>query len=234
MRYSIAAFLIIFIWFLAGSFIVETKNAAVFGLNQILLWPRLLVAGLISPAIDDKTIQELILENKNLRAQVFQLKQSLSDADPKKFIAAKIHAVHPLNKDGSFSINVGSSQGARLGMAVTVGGNLLIGRVIKVFTGYSLVKTIFSPDLELPVRIGESGVEALLSGGAEPRINFIIENNMVNKGDIVFAASPDFPFGINIGELGEISREASAEIFHSAPLIIPYRLNNLVDVWLQK
>ena len=46
---------------------------------------------------------------------------------------------------GIISIDLGSDDGVKKGMAATVGGNILLGQVEKVFSNYSLVKTIFTP-----------------------------------------------------------------------------------------
>lgn len=232
MRYLVAIFLLIILWFFAGSFINEKKNTASFGLRQLVLWPRWWVRGLIRPAQINKELNDLKLENENLKARLFGLTIEKS-AVPVDFIGARVYASHPFNDFSLITINKGSNHGIKPNMIATVGGNILLGRVKKVNNNYSLIKTIHSPDMEIPVRLGEIGAEALLKGGTDLKVTLIVADQKITAGAIVYAASPDFPYGIKIGELQTI-RPEEASVFQEAGLLTPYNLTTLTEVWLQK
>ena len=112
--------------------------------------------------------------------------------------------------------------------------NILLGQVEEVFDNYSLIQTVFSNDWQLPVRIGEEGVEALLNGGANLRVTMITKDKKVSEGQVIFAASKDFPYGMKIGELQNVERGVSTGIFSEATVEVPYNINDVIEVWLHK
>ncbi len=234
MKYFIAIILLFSLWLFAGSFIVETKDTAVFGFSQILLWPKWWIKGLFNPAIKYKAVESLRLENENLKAKIFELNQKQGLAADGDFLIARIHAHYPFNDKSSFSIDLGSDDDIKKNMVVTAGPNILLGKVEEVFSSYSLVKTIFSSDQKLPVRIGERGVEALLSGGSNLKVAMIAKDKKITDGEAVFSASKDYPYGLKIGEAENIQQGLSTGVFQEADVKVPYNFRDLTEVWLRK
>ncbi|MFH1759206.1 MAG: rod shape-determining protein MreC [Patescibacteria group bacterium] len=234
MKYFVLIILLLSLWFFAGSFITETKNQATYGLTQVLLWPKWLVQGIFSPAVDFKNMKDLELENENLKAKIFELEQNMPDTEISDYIVAKIYSRSPFNNKNLLSINKGYRDGVAKDMVATVGGNILLGQVEDVFEKYSLVKTIFTNDWKLPVRISSEGVEALLVGGSELKLSMIAEDTEAENSQTVFIASKDFPYGMKIGELINLKQEASATVFKEASVQVPYNFNELTELWLIK
>jgi cell shape-determining protein MreC len=217
MRYLIAILLIIAIWFVAGNWVINIKNQAAFALSELLSWP------------DD----QLKLENEALKTELFQLREKTKTIPP-DFLKAKVYARYPFNDKSLFSINIGAKEGVRIGMVATVKGSLLVGKVEKVFSEYSLVKTIFNPNWQIPVRIGETGIESLFNGGARPRVTMIIKDRKIERGDNVFVANKKFPYGLKIGEVGKIEQGTAADVFQEASVVLPYKSGDLTELWLIK
>ena len=81
----------------------------------------------------------------------------------------------------------------------------------------------------MPVRVGPSLRDALLIGGQNPRLTLIDKNDLVQKGDQVISAKKEFPYGISIGEVGEVNNLV-AHSFQEAELVLPYTMRDLREV----
>lgn len=216
MKYLIAVLLVLVVWLF--------QNQAAFVLNEFLLWPKQWLVG------DQKQLE---LENEALKAELFKLKQETKTA-PDNFLVAKIYARYPFNDKSFFSVNIGADGGVQAGMVATANGSLLVGKIDKIFTNYSLVKTIFSPNWQIPIRIGENGFEGLFNGGANPYVTMIAKDRKIKEGDIIFVADSDFPYGLKIGEVGEVILGTDADAFQSVTVILPYKSSDLKELWLTK
>jgi len=176
-------------------------------------------------------------ENESLKAQIQQLttnnRQSITNsqqlATSNNYLVAKVFSTYPFNIKNQITINAGGKQGIKKMMAVTVGGNLLLGYISEVFDEYSIVQTIFDPSWQLPVRIGKEEVDGLFQGGSEPKLVLIAKEKAIQVGDIAYSASQEFPYGLKIGEILEI-KENAAGVFKEAVLKIPFNINELREV----
>ena len=118
MRYLALIIVIFFLWFFAGSFVNDVKNDSVSSLHKIILWPQLWVKGLISPALTQQQQKELQLENKNLKAHLWQLEKTRPSTNS-NIVSAKIHSRYPFNDKSIISINVGKQAGINIDMITT-------------------------------------------------------------------------------------------------------------------
>lgn len=163
-------------------------------------------------------------ENENLKAEIncpsFIVYSSSS------VITAKVFSTYPFNIKNQITINIGENQGVKKMMTATVGENILLGQIINVFENYSVIQTIFDPNFQLPVRIGDRQINALFQGGNEPKATLIEKNKSIKAGDIVYSASQEFPYGLKIGEISEI-RETAAGVFKEAVIKMPFSMNEL-------
>lgn len=172
----------------------------------------------------------LIAENQALKAEVAAF------ADMKLFsdrtgLPAAVYSRYPLNFKNQLLVAAGEDRGAYVGQAAILPEKILIGRVDKVFPGSASVQTVFDPGFQAAVRVGSAGVEALFVGGGEPRLTLIPREAEVRSGDVVYSADPAFPYGLAIGEVGEI-RFVEGELFREATLKFAYDLNSLRAVLL--
>lgn len=168
-------------------------------------------------------------ENKILSVQVLELKNNINlpKAD---VLIGKVFSSYPFNNKNLLSINVGREQGLKESMPVTLYGHVLIGKVDKVFKNYSLVKTIFSPDWEIPVRIGEKKIPALLVGGPDLNLTMIINDKPIFEGQPIFAADQDLPYGLLIGEVLSVSNDSATGVFKEAAVKLDYNFNELTEL----
>jgi rod shape-determining protein MreC len=163
-------------------------------------------------------------ENEELRAQI--QKSQISNND---YLLIKVFSTYPFNIKNQITINAGEKQGIKKSAAVILKQDILVGQVVEVFENYSVVRTIFDPDWQLPVRIGKDEINALFQGGTEPKVNLIDKEKPLQVGDVVYSASKEFPYGLKIGEISEI-KETSAGVFKEAILKMPFNVNELREI----
>lgn len=170
-------------------------------------------------------------ENENLKAQIqgYSISNFQSSASSSQFISVKVFSAYPFNIKNQITINVGENRGIKKNMAVIFGENILIGQITEVFKDYSVVRTIFDPNWQTPVRIGQEEINGLFKGGNEPQVILIEKEKQIKIGDIVYTASQEFPYGLKIGEVVKIN-ETSAGVFKEAILKIPFNASELREV----
>jgi len=169
-----------------------------------------------------------------LKAELAKL-QNVNSQFPEKsanYIRGMVYSRYPFNFKNEFSIDIGKNEGVIVGKAVTFGG-VLIGKIEKVFDDTALVETIFDSRLQVPVRIGSGAVDALLQGGSLPKASLIPLDSTVANGDIVYSASPDFPYGLPLGEIGDTNIQPD-QLFREAPVNFVYNINGIKTVLVAK
>jgi cell shape-determining protein MreC len=181
------------------------------------------------PAPADQT---LIEQNQVLKAQVAQLQVVAAQLpiEPPENIRAMVYSRYPLNFKNEMLINVGANENITTGTAITFQG-IFIGETEEIFSGSSLVRTVFDDGLKLPVRIGNSGYDGLLEGGADPSVVSIAKSSNLAVGDIVYAAAPGIPYGLPVGEIAATSTSPD-NLFQTASLSFSYDLNQIETVFV--
>lgn len=171
----------------------------------------------------------LLAENQVLKAEVAALaevKRLLDLSGTAGGLPVVVLSRYPLNFKNRILIAAGANAGVAAGQAVILPERILIGRVINVFSNTSLVQTVFDPGFQAAVRVGGAGVEALLTGGGEPKLTFVPRDAELKSGDIVYTADPAFPYGLPVAEVGEIHLP-EGELFREATLKFAYGINGL-------
>jgi rod shape-determining protein MreC len=187
-----------------------------------------------SPAAQSGNSGNLALENEKLKAELVRLeniKSQFPDRAP-GFIGAMIYSRYPMNFKNELLINAGANDGVSANKAVVVAG-VLIGKVSEVFDSAALVQTVFDSRFQTAVRVGQGGAQALLKGGAMPKLSLIPLDSGASAGDIVYSASPEFPHGLPIGEIGAVST-SSDRLFREASLNFAYDINSVSAVLVAK
>ncbi len=178
----------------------------------------------------DENIQ-LKKENENLKVELQELKTGncgviVLQSD---ILIVKVFSTYPFNIKNQIVVDAGEAQGIKNLMPALFGNNILLGQIIKVSKNTSIIQTIFDPDWQLPVRIGENEISGLLQGGNEPRITFIEKDKPINTGDIVYSAGQGFPLKLKVGEISEI-KESAPGVFKEAVLAVPFNIGALRKV----
>jgi rod shape-determining protein MreC len=182
----------------------------------------------------DQNASSLATENEMLAAQLAELQSVAAQIPnaPSSTIRAMAYSRYPLNFKDEILVNVGANEGIAPGRGALFEG-ILIGVVKTVFPDTALLTTVFDPTFKMPVRIGKSGVDALLQGGANPQALSIAKGAKVAAGDIVISAGPGVPYGLPIGTVAGISASPS-ELFNQATLNFAYDINGVETVLIEK
>ncbi len=178
----------------------------------------------------DENIQ-LKKENENLKAELQGLKVENFESKISQdgFLTVKVFSTYPFNVKSQITVNAGEAQGVKKLMPALFGKNILLGQIIEVSKNYSVIQTIFDPNWQLPVRIGEKEINGLLQGGNEPKITFIEKDKPITVGDAVHSAKRGFPLGLKVGEISEI-KESAPGVFKEAVLTMPFNISALREV----
>ena len=177
-------------------------------------------------------------ENQELRfqLQICQLPALSEPTGQNQFLTARVFSTYPFNVKNNITISVGKNQGVEKSMMVTIGENILVGRIVEVFKETSVVQTIFDPDFKTPARIGKDQIEGLFQGGNEPRVVLIGKEETIDINSVVYSAGQDFFYNFKIGEVIQFKEGGSANPFKEAVLKIPFSVNQLREarVWFFK
>ena len=182
----------------------------------------------------EEVINNPILENVALKSELMRLeeiKRQLPEWSS-KYLKASVYSRYPFNLKNEFLINIGANLGLRGSEAVLI-GKVLVGQVDKVFENTALVRTVFDERFKGAVRIGGGGIDALLEGGNTPKATLIVKDAEISEGDIVYNASPEFPYSLPIAEVKEI-RISKDQIFKEAVLGFGYDLSQIRVVLILK
>ncbi len=176
----------------------------------------------------------LAAENEALKAKLAEL-QGVAAQLPQSFpgdIRAMVYSRYPLNFKNELLVNAGSNDGVAQGDAVIFQG-IMIGSVEQVFSGSSLVRTVFDGSFKMPVRVGSGGYDALFVGGAYPEATSIQKSAPVEPGDIVYTAAPGFPYGLPVALVSATGTSAD-DLFLTASLSFAYDINSVETVLIVK
>ncbi|MBZ1348860.1 MAG: hypothetical protein KY053_01330 [Candidatus Liptonbacteria bacterium] len=201
---------------------------------------------IFEPKRQEEIINILSQKNKELEAEIFKLQIKLPERKI-DYQRAKVYSNYPFSNKSEIVIDIGSLSGIKEGSAVTADGKNLIGKVKKVYNNISVVQTIFSPDFKIPVRIGLGEIDALYTGGLSPRLSLIANHRLdiseprsavtnpeldiisIQVGEYVVSASKDFPYGLVLGKIREITAKGR---FKEATLEPIYEIKDLRNVYV--
>jgi len=175
-------------------------------------------------------ILRLKQENEELHVQIQKLSTvNCQISNVNGYLTAKVFSTYPFNVKNQITINAGEKQGIKKMMVAVLEKDILVGQVTEVFENYSVVRTIFDPDLQLPVRIGKEEINGLFKAGNEPKVILIEKEKQIQINDVVYSASQEFIYGLKIGEVAEI-KETVAGVFKEAVLKMPFNVGELREV----
>ena len=175
--------------------------------------------------------EKLVLENESLKAQLADLTSKIQNLPDGQYLTSKIYSTYPFNDKHIFTIAAGTDQDISELMPVLAAKNILLGKILKVYDNYSEVKSIFSPDWQMPVKIGEVGVDGLLVGGPNPKVTMIVSDKEISVGEDIYSTGKDFPYGLKIGKVKSV-QVGTSNFFKEALVDLPYDFNNLQEVWI--
>lgn len=173
----------------------------------------------------EETVQTEELE------RLLAVKNSLADQE---FKAARITAHSPTNLRELVAIDLGSSDGVRVGMSVVTEGKTLVGTISEVSDGHSWVKLVTDVDSAVSSLILESRAQGVVSGGYNRRLTmeFVTQDSVVKEGDTVLTSGlgGSYPQGLVVGRVTGVSGSPQ-EVFRQVtvePLASLSRLENVL------
>lgn len=176
-----------------------------------------------------RSLEELSLENESLKKQIELLNFPREKTERYRYKIAQVYSHYPFNDAGLTIIDLGIDDGVRVGMPVVVKEGILLGRIKNAKRTQSEVETIFSPEWKTSVKIGNSGIKAVLNGGPTPNIDLIPVDGDVAFGDEVVNGAPEFPIDSLLGTLSEITKSAN-DAWKKSSLKLPYKIESLNTV----
>ncbi|MEK7568465.1 MAG: rod shape-determining protein MreC [Patescibacteria group bacterium] len=168
-------------------------------------------------------------ENENLRGELQLAAAGIKEAKKNDYLTAKVFSTYPFNFKNKITVNVGEKNGVKKSAVVAFGENIFIGQITDVSRDFGVARTVFDPNWQLPVRIGEEEINGLLQGGNEPRIVLVDNDEFLKAGLVVYSAGEGIPYGLKIGEIKEIGKDATG-VFKEAFLKIPFNVGDLREV----
>ncbi|MCX7833076.1 MAG: rod shape-determining protein MreC [Ignavibacteria bacterium] len=152
-------------------------------------------------SVELATLKEIKNENQRLRKML-----NFKTGFPYSLISARIVNKSLVQSRNTMTINVGESDGVKIGMPVITDDGL-VGRVISTSNGYSIVQILLNKDLKISVKDQRSRIDGILNydGASNLTVMNIRKNADVNEGDIFITSdySSNFPSGIPVGIVSE-------------------------------
>lgn len=189
-------------------------------INAFFSRSRGIIAGVLDGTFSYSEFLRLRAENAGLRAA------KISDASTS---VAGVYSRYPFSDRRLIVIDLGERDGLKIGMPVLVAENVLLGRVTAVRNTQATVETLFDPGWRESVAVGDESTKALLKGGFPPVLELISKEAVIAAGAAVFNLSPEFPFRVFLGTVGETETSLS-EPWQRAELRVSYDLDNLDQV----
>lgn len=176
----------------------------------------------------------LAAENQALKAEVAQLQGVAGQTPgvPVDYLRAMVYSRYPMSFRNEILVNIGSGDGVAMGKAAVFQG-IFMGKVEKTFSDSTLIQTVFDAGFKMPVRVGTGGYDALLIGGASPKITSMAKTALVRIGDIVYTAAEGLPYGLPVALV--VSTSTSPDnLFQEAALSFAYDVNDIQSIFVAK
>jgi len=214
-----------------GDAFVQVEGSSALTFRKIVRASFAWIGAVVSSPTTEENISTLMQENASLKAKLFFLEHDTVRiiAEQRIFVSAPVYSTYPFNNRSLITIAAGKADKIVAQAPVVFGDYIFLGEVFDVTEQTSIVRTVFDPGWELPVKIGEDSVDALLIGGRTPRLTLIVSSAKLNPGDTIFTATPTFPYGLTIGEVDEISYTPGSG-FQEAHIRLPYEFSMIDTV----
>ncbi len=180
--------------------------------------------------VNNQELTFKLSQSENIKAENEELRKIL-DLELHKdfeFIDAYVYA-KDINTDSVY-INKGEKDGVKIDSVILNSQKVLIGKVAKTFSNYSLVSLITSTQIKTNVEIGDSRIEAIAKGkgNLEMMVENIPQDEEIKSGDVVVTGNlqNEYPRGLPLGTVKYV-KLTDLDPFQTA-VISPYiDLNSL-------
>ncbi len=229
--------------------ILKVAFSPLIGAQQWLSSRYLAIVEFFSMPRDVAVLQQrnssLELENTELKTQIIQLQQQLSEAQvyyallnftrshtENQYVAAAVIGRDPVPFLRNMLIDRGSDDNLKHGMPVVTEQGL-VGRVDAVTAGAARVQLITDAGSAVNVKIQNSNVDALLVGSVtgEVILQEVPQDVELKPGDLILTSGlgGNYPAGIVVGQVLTV-RKIETDLFQSASVQPAVDLSNLAAV----
>lgn len=175
-------------------------------------------------------LEQLGTENEELRRNL-----DLLPRQERELIAASVIARDPSGLQNFFTLDKGSDQGVREGMAVIVEAGVLIGRVTQVFSDTSTVTLVTNQESVVNVETSKGAVRGVARGehGLNMKLDMVEQGKNLIEGDGVVTSGLGglYPRGLLVGTISQIGLSED-KLFQQTLISSPVRIATLRFVFL--
>jgi len=216
-----------------GIFLVCMILVLLFFQNEVrdfIIGVKNIMYGALGPSYDVKKIQSIEAENKSLKKQVelLSLKLGIKDQNSGEVVAG-VYSTYPFNDKVHITIDKGSADGIDTGMPVLYKDHIIFGKVVAVKKTQSEVETVFDAEWKTSVAVGTSSVKAVLTGGNNPKVEFIPKDALIKEGDGIVNIASEFPMRAIIGSVKSVSLDEK-KLWQIANIELPFSLESVDSV----
>lgn len=210
-----------------GDYIKRTKEAIV-SYQEILEENQVLKNEQIKYDILLSYNEKILEENRRLQ-EILKIKEEKN----LNLKVAKVNFRNPSNLYTRFYINLGKKDGVKKNMIV-LSGEILIGKVGRVYENYSIVDMITSENFNVSA-LTESQMLGIIKGSDEEDGTLYFEantfQNNIEIGEKIYTSgiSEIYPKGLYIGKVSEID-EDNGELFRSIKVKNDIDILNMMEV----
>jgi rod shape-determining protein MreC len=144
---------------------------------------------------------------------------------------------NPDNYGKSIMINLGSSNGAKNGEAVTASGGVMIGKIVETNEKYSKVMLVTSPESSVNCLDQTTRANGLLRGkyGTGVQLEMIDQSEGLTQGDLITTSGLEsgIPKGLILGKIGSVEQTPNT-VFKSAGIELFLDFSHIEKVFLVK
>lgn len=181
--------------------------------------------------------QNAALEQQGAENQELRRNLDLLPKGEEEFLAATVIAKDPSGLQNFFTLDKGSEDGVRPGMAVVVEAGVLVGRVTKVFQNTSIVTLVTNQESVVNVETSKSAIRGVARGehGLNIKLDMVEQGQQLAVGDGVVTSGlgEEYPRGLLLGTISHIGF-SDDKLFQQATISSPVRISNLRFVFLIK
>lgn len=186
---------------------------------------------------ENQKLKAELLISKDIQIENDQLRKQIGEGKQKKYTLslAEIVSYDPFHFAQYALINKGSLDGVSENMPVIMTGNILFGKITKIYPHYSKVMLIADKNNKVSVQAQDSTINGVLSGsnGSVLFMDLLEKNASVDTGTIIITSGLDgiYPKNLFIGSVSEVVSEEEG-IFKQAYITPTYSSASQKDVFI--
>jgi rod shape-determining protein MreC len=176
---------------------------------------------------ENARLNEIKNENESLRKDL-----AFTEKSDLNYVPAEVIAYDPSNIRGLVTINQGSKDGLKVGMAAVSEG-FFIGKIIEIGDNFAKIMLVTDPSSAVPVEIQGSSTSGIVKGklGTGLVMEKIPQGDKIETGNTVITSGlgGEIPRGIIVGQVKQVERIENS-LFIDANIQPQARLSNILRV----